>query len=262
MLGVLAASLCVMSAPADVRLPHVLGSHMVLQRAVPVPVWGWADPGEAVTVKLGEHEATAKAGANGEWLVKLPAMEAGGPHEMTVSGTNTIRLADILVGEVWFCSGQSNMEWAVGGVVNAQEEIAAAAYPGIRLFKVPRQTGGVPADDVNAAWRVCNPNTIGGFSAVGYFFGRELHRELDVPVGLINASWGGTRIEPWTPPAGFASAPKLRDIAKAVEQAAPNYEKAIGQALEAVEAWLPAAQKAFAAGAEAVSYTHLRAHET
>jgi sialate O-acetylesterase len=248
---VLLAWLCAAPrASADVRLPHVLGSNMVLQRDVPLPVWGWADPGEAVTVKLGEHQVSTKADANGEWLVKLPAMPAGGPYEMTVSGTNTIQLTDVLVGEVWFCSGQSNMEFGVGGVVNAEQEVAAADCPRIRLYHVPNVTGGVPRADVDAAWQPCRPDTVPGFSAVAYFFGRDLQRELDVPVGLIEAAWGGTRIEPWTPPAGFASVPEFHDIAEAVEQATPNYKRALAETIEAIEAWAPTAKAALAAGTE------------
>jgi sialate O-acetylesterase len=253
--SLLVAWLCVAAAPAvaDVKLPHVLGSNMVLQRDVPLPVWGWADPGEAVTVKLGRHEASATADAAGKWMVNLPAMVAGGPHEMTVSGRNTIRLTDILVGEVWICSGQSNMEMGLGVVENGEQEVAAANYPNIRLYHVPRTTAGQPAPDIDATWRPCSPENIsaggwGGFSAVAYFFGRELHKQLGVPVGLINASWGGTRIEPWTPAEGFALVPKLRDIVDEIEQANRNYEKQLPALLDAIESWVAATRQALAEG--------------
>ncbi len=248
--GLLTALLClaVVPAAADVTLPHVLGSNMVVQRDVPVPVWGWAEPGEAITVTLGESEVAATADADGRWTVALPAMQAGGPHQVTVRGKNTIELTNVLVGEVWFCSGQSNMAWALATTKNARDEIAAADYPNVRLFHVPRQTSGLPSHDVKASWQPCTPDTVPKFSAVAYFFGRELHTQLDVPVGLINASWGGTRIGPWTPPAGFASVPKLQHLTEKIEQATPNHHKAVAHALEAIEAWLPSAKEALAAG--------------
>ncbi len=243
-----AALLATVPALADVKLPHVIGSHMVLQRDTGLPVWGWAEPGEAVTVKLGQHEAKATADAKGKWMVKLPAMKAGGPYEMTVTGKNTVKLTDILVGEVWVASGQSNMEFAVRGVVRAPAEIAAAKYPQIRLFHVPKRPAGRPMADVNAAWRPCGPKTIPGFSAVAYFFGREIHRELKVPVGLIHTSWGGTRIEPWTPPVGFQSVPKVQGIAQHVEKVKSNYRTGLGRALDRFEVWVAAARKALADG--------------
>ena len=248
--GLLITLLCLAALPAaaDVTLPHVLGSNMVVQRDVPVPVWGWAEPGEAVTVTLGESEVAATADADGRWTVTLPAMDPGGPHKITVSGKNTIELTNVLVGEVWFCSGQSNMAWALATTKNARDEIAAADYPDIRLFHVPRQTSGLPSPDVNASWQPCNPDTVPKFSAVAYFFGRELHTQLDVPVGLINASWGGTRIGPWTAPAGFASVPKLQHIADKIEQATPDHDKAMARTIEAIEVWLPSAREALDAG--------------
>lgn len=237
-------------ASADVTLPSVIGSHMVLQRDKPLPIWGWAEPGEAVTVTLADGKAAAKADAQGNWRAVLPAMAAGGPHAMTVSGKNTIELTDILVGEVWVCSGQSNMEWGIGAVMNGQKEIAEANYPKIRLFHViEHRASGLPEPHINATWRVCSPQTISqyghkGFSAVGYFFGRELHKELDVPVGLIDTSWGGTLVEPWTPLVGFESVPQLQGIARAVQQADREYEQAVPKTVAAIEAWLPGAKKA------------------
>lgn len=198
---------------------------MVLQRDKSLPVWGWADAGEEVTVSIGDAKESAKADENGEWRVDLPKMEAGGPHKLVVKGANTIELADVLVGEVWVCSGQSNMEWPVTRADNAQQEIAAAKYPNIRLFHVQRRPAGVPEDDVVAEWKAATPENIGGFSAVSYFFGRKLHQDLDVPVGLIATSWGGTRIEPWTPPAGFAAVPKLESIGQNVKRVSEEYEK-------------------------------------
>lgn len=213
----MALSLCASRAAADVTLPNVFGSNMVLQRGRELPVWGRADPGEEVTVRLADQRASTTADDNGRWRVTLPALDAGGPHEMTVEGENTIALENVLVGEVWVCSGQSNMEWPVNRAENAEQEIQAAKYPEIRLFHIPRKPAATPQQDVEAEWQACSSETVPGFSAVGYFFGRHLHKELNVPVGLIESAWGGTRIEPWTPPAGFQSVPALEDIADRLE---------------------------------------------
>src|SRR5206468_1290203 len=141
------------------------------------------------------------------------------------AGKNVIYLTNVLIGKVWVCSGQSNMEWPVAATANGQQEIAAAKYPKIRLFQIPKVPAGKPVEDVVAEWKVCDPATIPQFSAVAYFFGRELQQELDVPVGLINTSWGGTRIEPWTPPAGFRAVEKVAKIADDVETTRANFEK-------------------------------------
>lgn len=219
-------------ADAEVRLPNVIGSNMVLQRDAPLPFWGWADPDEKVTVSLGENRASATAGADGRWMVKLAPMKSGGPHTVTVEGKNKLELTNVLVGEVWVCSGQSNMQWSVSASDNPQEEIAAANYPSIRLFYVPRVPAGTPQDDVNAHWTECSPETVANFSAVAYFFGRKLHKDLDVPVGLIHTSWGGTRIEPWTTLDGFRSVPSLAKLAEQAEQAHADYVKKAAAAKE------------------------------
>ncbi len=186
------------AAWADVRLPKVIGSQMVLQRDMAVPIWGWADPGEKVTVTMGDCKVEAAACEKGMWSVKLAAMKAGGPHKITVAGKNTITLEDVLVGEVWVCSGQSNMQWSVQASNNPAEEIAAAEYPKMRLFTVARKVAEKPLDDCQGNWTACTPETVPAFTAVGYFFGRALHKEVGVPIGLINTSWGGTLAEAWT----------------------------------------------------------------
>ena len=212
---------------ADVKLPKVIASHMVLQQKLPLPIWGTADAGEDVTVSIGDNTASTKAGPDGKWSVKLKAITAGGgPLELVVKGKNEIKLTDILIGEVWVASGQSNMEWSVAASNNPQEEIAAAKYPNIRLFHV-RKTPAVTAQDevvLDREWSECSPATISNFSAVAYFFGRHIHQELNVPVGLINTSWGGTAIEPWTPIVGFESVESLKPIAEQVkaQQAKPE----------------------------------------
>jgi len=204
--GMMAAVLVVLlaaTAPAEVKLPKVIDSHMVLQRDVPLPVWGWADPGETVTVTLDGDKATAKAGGDGAWKVTLKPVKADGkPHQLVVSGDaaggSKITLEDVLIGEVWLGSGQSNMEWGLGGTHKAAEALAAADRPLVRLFNVPKVQAGEPAKDVKASWKVCSPQSAGRFSGVLYYFGVRIQQELDVPVGLINSSWGGSRIEPWT----------------------------------------------------------------
>lgn len=183
---------------ADVKLPAVIGSHMVLQQQRPIVIWGWADPGEAVTVTLDQQTTQATAGATGDWRATFSALEADGkPHRLTISGKNKIELDDILIGEVWLGSGQSNMEWPLVAAQKAQEAIAAANHPQIRLFHVPKVQTPEPAKDVKAEWKACTPQTIPGFSAVLYYFGLRLHKDVNVPVGLINDSWGGSPIEAW-----------------------------------------------------------------
>ncbi|MBT6156665.1 MAG: 9-O-acetylesterase [Planctomycetaceae bacterium] len=213
-----ACALCLMALSsitrADVKLPVVFGDNMVLQRNEAVPVWGWDDAGAEVTVTLGKSKVSAKADKTGKWMVKLPAMKAGGPHKMTVAGSSTVNVKNILFGEVWLCSGQSNMEWRVRQSTNAKEEIAAAKHPNIRHIKIPHRPSDKEETDVPSdGWQVCSPQTVGEFTGVGYFFGRHLQQELDVPIGLIGSNWGGTRIEPWTPPEGFKQVPALKEIA-------------------------------------------------
>ena len=210
-LVVLAAS----AAQAEVRLPAVIGDHMVLQRGQELPIWGWDTPGTEVTVTLGNAKATAKADpSSGKWCVRLPAMPAGGPVTMTVQGTNTVTVSDILIGEVWICSGQSNMEWTVRNSNDADQEIAAADHPRLRHIKINHVPAKEPQEVVpSGGWEVCSPQTVASFTAAGYYFGRHLQQELEVPIGLIGSNWGGTRIEPWTPPVGFQSVPALKDVA-------------------------------------------------
>jgi len=241
------------TARADVRLPKIIGDHMVVQQGMAVPIWGWADPGEKVTVTFGDCRKSATADADGKWMVKLDAMEAGGPaRAMTVEGKNTITLADVLVGEVWVGSGQSNMQWTVERSDNAQAEIAAANYPKIRLFTVARKTAEEPLDDCEGSWAACTPETVPGFSAVAYFFGRYLHEKLDVPVGLINTSWGGTPAEAWTSLPTQVAIPELEPTVARWNAQIANYDPQAAQARyeKALEAWKQAAEKAKAEGAQ------------
>jgi sialate O-acetylesterase len=200
LLATLACILQFHPATADVSLPKIIDSHMVLQQDLPLNIWGWAEAGEEVTVELGKNKATAKTDAEGNWKVTLPAMKADGKaHQMTISGKNKIVLEDILIGEVWLGSGQSNMQWALNGTTGGKEAAAAADLPNIRLFHVPRVKAKAPAKDVKAKWTVCKPGPAGGFSAVLFYMGNRLHKELEVPIGLIHSSWGGSLIEPWMP---------------------------------------------------------------
>lgn len=189
-------------AQAEVKLASAFGSHMVFQRETEAPVWGWAAPGESVQVTASwGKEGTCQAGADGSWKLKLATPQAGGPYTVTVKGkANSVELVDVLVGEVWLCSGQSNMGMTVSGVNRAEEEIAAADHPNLRLLSVNLVTAGEPQKDCGVRpWEACSPKNVGSFSATAYFYGRALQRELKIPVGLINSSWGGTVIEAWTP---------------------------------------------------------------
>ena len=208
------ATLTPLATQAEVKLPSIFSDHMVIQRDQAVPVWGWADPGESVSVTFGEHKATTKANPSGRWQVDLPAMPANTTGtDLTIRGQNTHKFEDVLVGEVWLCSGQSNMEWTVNRSGNAKEEIAKANDPRIRHIKIKHHPAKEPQTDVpSPGWQVASPETVGSFSAVGYYFARHLIENLDVPVGLIGSNWGGTRIEPWTAPSGFAAVPALSDI--------------------------------------------------
>ena len=204
------------SARAELPFLHPLFTdHMVLQRGMENPVWGWTQPGATVTVTLQGKTVTATAGEDGKWLAKLPPLVTGGPWQLDVTGPQQrVEVKDVLVGEVWICSGQSNMEWPVAASNEPEKEIKAATHPRLRLFSVPKKIAGEPQAIVDARWQLCTPETVGSFSAVGYYFGRELRTRLNVPVGLIHSSWGGTIAEAWV------SAEALRgmeDFAPAVD---------------------------------------------
>lgn len=203
-------ALVILPAQAEVSLPRVLGDHMVLQRERAVPVWGTAAPGERVTVRFGAQTKSVVADPAGNWRTALDALPASStPADLTVSGSNTITLRNVLVGEVWICSGQSNMEFPMRGGGSLRqlppmaEALAKAAHPGIRLFKVEKNE----REFTTTGWAECTPETAAAFSAVGYYFGREIHQELNVPVGLIQSAWGGSHIERWTPAEAYEKSP-------------------------------------------------------
>lgn len=182
---------------AFVRLPSIFSDNMVLQQGMPVRIWGWADPGEKINLSFSEQWKTAVTNEEGKWSVLLDELNYGGPYEMIITGENEIILHNILVGEVWVSSGQSNMEWPLSLTQNAEQELLLSNYPKIRLFKVRRKAASEPSDDCIGNWDICEPVTVSGFSAVAYFFGTELYNKLNVPVGLIDASWGGSVAEAW-----------------------------------------------------------------
>lgn len=186
-------------ADADLRLSRLIGEGMVLQRDVPVAIWGWAEEGTEVTVTFDGQAHAARTGADGRWTVTLPARGAGGPYRMTIDGGGeSFEIGDVLVGDVWLCSGQSNMEFPVSRALDFPAEAAAATDRKIRHFQVPKSSAGRPEEELaGGEWVVTSPETVGDFTAVGYFFARELRRHVDVPIGLLHSSWGGSRIEPW-----------------------------------------------------------------
>ncbi|MCH8921963.1 MAG: sialate O-acetylesterase [Planctomycetes bacterium] len=182
-----------------------------------MPIWGTARPGETLSVSIAGQTKTAKADAKGNWKVTLDAMKAGGPHVLSVKGDNALTARNVLIGEVWLCSGQSNMNWIVLHSKNHDAEMAAAKYPQIRLLHVRTRRSEKPTSDVKAPWQVCSRKTIAYTAAVPYFFGRRLHKELNVPVGLIVSAVNGTRIEPWTPAVGVKSVTALAGKDKPVD---------------------------------------------
>jgi sialate O-acetylesterase len=236
---------------ADVSLAPLFSDHAVLQRDKPIPIWGRADAGEPITVTFHGQTTRATATSDGHWIVYLDALPASTePADLVVTGKNTIAVHDVLVGEVWLCSGQSNMEFVVCNppgttfrVANADEEVAAANYPLIRHFKVKLTESDVPAETVGGSWAVCSPGTVSQFTAVGYFFARDIYEKLQVPVGLINSTWGGTPVESWMSPFALDSDPAFAFVRERWQKGLAEYP----QAKAAYDAVFPSWQKDFAA---------------
>jgi sialate O-acetylesterase len=225
----LAAFLLTGKGHGEVRLPRFVGDSMVLQRDAPIRLWGWADRGEKVTVRLLNQSVSTKAGTDGKWRLTLAPVAAGGPYTLEIRGKNAIVLNDVLLGDVWLCGGQSNMVWPLAwNVDNHLAEIAAAQYPNIRLLKVKETLSYQPLDDIQTekGWQPCTPQTVSSFSAVAYFFGRELYRKYGVPVGLISSNWGGTPAEAWTSAATLKTLPDYRAEAQALETTTPAQRQA------------------------------------
>jgi len=208
------------AAPFDKPFLHGLFTdHMVLQRDVPCPVWGWTAPGTRVTVSMADKTAAAVAGPDGKWLARIGPFEAGGPYTLTVSGSQTVTLKDVLVGDVWLCSGQSNMEMAITGVNQGYNEVRDANLPNVRLAIVPFSSDYQPPNSVDVPWRVCTPDTVssnkpiyGGFSAIAFLFGRQINRETNIPVGLIESCLGATAISSWSTPSSLEGLPEYKDF--------------------------------------------------
>ena len=216
---------CAINANAEVKPNSLFSDHMVLQRGVEVPIWGSAAEGEKVSVNFNGQTASTNA-VNGKWMVKLKKLEAGGPYTMTITGTNTVSINDILVGEVWLCSGQSNMERQLGPrqgqkpIIDWEKELSEANYPQIREYYVPLKFSHIAVDDIGSKWEVCSPITAKEFSAVGYFFAQNLFNDIHVPIGILFTAWGGTPAEQWTSEASLANNPVLTELVE-------NYQKAI-----------------------------------
>ncbi len=210
------------------ELASVFGDNMVIQRDAPITVWGWAQPNEAVTVSLKDVRATVNAGEDGSWRTVLPAISVGDPFEINVgSNSGSIELRNVLAGEVWICSGQSNMEWTVAKSGDPQNEIANGDYPMIRHVKIYNTTKTSPQlRAANTGWSVCSPQTVGDFTAVGYYFARRLHKDLQVPIGLVNTTWGGTVVEAWIEGRVLRDHPDFTEVVKRIEADAADEEKA------------------------------------
>jgi len=227
------------AAQADVTLPNIFGDHMVLQRDQQNPVWGWADKGEKITVTIGGQSHAATADDKGEWRVKLKPMKVGKPLTLTVKGKNTVKFSDVLVGEVWICSGQSNMAWSVGQADDADLEIMTARHPNIRIISVPQVGTQEAQKNFNGKWERCSPDNIGSFSAVGYFFGRQLHQTLDIPIGLIDNAWGGSAAEAWIRRDVLEADKRYAELLGKWEQTEKtyNHEKAVASYKARVKKW-------------------------
>lgn len=209
---------------ADVSLAGLFQDNLVFQRDRPVPIWGRADPGERVTVTFAGQEVSTSTPADGRWILYLDPLETRSePAEMIVTGNNRLAVNNILVGEVWLCSGQSNMAWLVKNSDHAKEEMAGADYPQIRVFTVEKEVSKTPTDALKGSWIQSRPATAGNFTAVGYFFARDIHRKLGVPVGIIHSSWGGTPVEAWMSPAALASDPAFEIVFKRWKEAMEAY---------------------------------------
>lgn len=260
-----ACALMVAPAIADVRLPGIFSDHMVLQRDAAVPVWGWADAGEAITIKAGTAIATATADPNGKWVAKLNSLPASSePITITVSGKNTIELKDVLVGDVWVCGGQSNMGWSLSAVQNANDVVPKADDLQLRFYIMEARMAFDPVDDCKGRWTICTPATAQLFPAIGYFLGRDLREHLKVPVGLVAVSMGGSSSQAWTSREALDANPALkpmmdafrRDEAALREKTSVYETQTVPQWREADKVWrrdvLPEYQKQLKAWDQAV----------
>ena len=237
---------------ANVSLPRLFSDHLILQRNKPIPVWGWAAPGEKISVQFHSQTKTTRAGRDGKWSLSLDPEQAGGPYTLIVKGKNLLTIQDVLVGVVWICSGQSNMEWQVKNANNAAAEIAAANFPMIHHFLVTKEVSSSPRNDVKGGdWQVCSPATAGEFTAVGYYFARELYNQLHIPVGLIHTSWGGTHSETWTSREAFESSEEFRSMISKMPNL--NLDSLAALRVELLKQKLAGISKVFSSGPTDVS---------
>ncbi len=230
-LAALVLLLAAVTARADVKLPFILSDNMVLQGSRAV-LWGAAAPNETVVVKIGSKKGKATADAQGRWTVVLQRLKSGGPYEMTITGRNAITIHNVAVGEAWLCAGASNMAFPLNGAAGADKEIAAAAYPMIRVFSVDKSVAPSPAADCAGRWVACDPRTANAFPAVGYYFGRDLHKKLKVPIGLIDSSVSATPAAAWIPQSALDAKPELKaleDQWKTDTESYPEAKKAYGE---------------------------------
>jgi sialate O-acetylesterase len=219
----------VRNARGDVSMPNLFGDGMVLQQGMEVPIWGWAENGERVTVEF-RNQKVATTAKDGKWQLKLRKLQAGGPDSMTITGKNQIQFQNVLVGEVWICSGQSNMEWPLSRSFDANQAIPNSGNPVIRLFTVRKLRANEPTNNVTGSWTACGPDTVTNFSAVAYYFGRDLQRSLGVPIGLIHTSWGGSPAEVWMKQDVLAVNPDYKEtILDAYTKAFREYQDALAQ---------------------------------
>lgn len=247
----LAALALFVTARADVSLPAIFADHMVLQREMKLPVWGWAAPGEKVTVSFAGQTAAATADAQGDWKVVLAPVASTDPLTLTVTGANTVTIQDVLMGEVWICSGQSNMNFRVSRADNYEAEKAAANYPLLRHYQIKNTVCPEPNRKLGGDWTICSPDTVGGYTAAGYFFGRELQQQLGVPVGLVHTSWGGTPAEAWTSQEDLAANPELKPILDRFAEALKVYPERLKAHEAAIAKWKEAVKAAKEAGTKA-----------
>jgi sialate O-acetylesterase len=227
------------AASADVRVPAIFSDHMVVQRRSEVPIWGWADPHERVTLSAPWVNAALDTTADdrGRWRIVVQTPDASGPFDLEIAGRNRVKISDVWIGEVWVCSGQSNMEWPLAAADGGPEEAKAADVPRLRLFNVENTIAAGERDDCRGQWSVCSPQTVGRFSAVAYFFARRLQGELDVPIGLIETDWGGTPAEAWTSEAGLTRFPEFADSLKTLARMRESAGDLEQERARATEAW-------------------------
>ena len=246
----LAAVLPAITAVADVRLPRIFTDNMMVQRNQPVRVWGWAAAGEAVTVSFAGKTAATQAGEDGQWAVELPANKSGENLELTVQGKNRLTLKNVVLGDIWVCSGQSNMEMDLGQCLGVPDDIKAADFPKIRRIKFNHAQSGQPEADAPTAtpWQVCSPATVSGFTAAGFYFAREVHQKTGVPIGIVDSNWGGTRIEPWVATEGLALVEELKPEHAKKQEAAKAYRAGLPKALTAMEGWITRTRSQLASG--------------